>query len=119
MKSICLILTVAGRLMSIDKPFPSQDACEIAGFKMTDGQTVKGFACLPRVMVDGLPIYDCGDYEKINLTLPPSICTFDVMRPNGQISTIGAPCNEHIPDAINIHPSEPRPPIPKYQKRME
>lgn len=119
MKSACLILIVAGRLITVDKPFPHPDACEQAGFGMVDGQTVKGYACLPRFMVDGLPTYDCGIVTDIDLTPPPGKCTFDVMDSTGQISTVAAPCAAQVPGTINMHSPEPRPPIPKYQKRME
>lgn len=119
MKSVCLILTVAGHLIPINKPFPSDDACERAGFSMTDGQTVKGYACLPRMMVDGLPTYDCGIVTEIDLTPPPTKCVFDIMKSDGLMATISAPCNTTPPGSVNIHGPEPRPPIPKYQKRME
>lgn len=119
MKSVCLILTMAANLLPIDKPFPSADACERAGFSMTDGQTVKGYACLPRAMLDGLPLYDCGTFTEIDLTPPPGTCTFDVMKPGGQISAIAAPCAADVPGTINRHHPAPRPPVPKYQDRLE
>lgn len=120
MKSVCLILTLSGYMVPIDKPFPSADSCERAGFSMTDGKTVKGYACLPRFMVDGLPTYDCGQYNPdMNLTPPPMTkCIFDVMKPDGTIFQISAACDIDMPNAVNIRPSE-RPPIPKYQNRME
>lgn len=120
MKTVCLILIVAGRLLTIDKPFPNQDACEIAGFGMTDGQTVKDYTCVPRDMVDGLPTYDCGDIKSdLILTPPPSKCTFTVMGLDGRTRSISAACNADVPGTISITAPEPRPPVPKYQERME
>lgn len=119
MKSVCLILTIAGSLLPINKPFPSGDACERAGFSMTDGQTIKGYACLPRFMVDGLPTYDCGIVTDIDLTMPPGKCTFDVMKSDGTMATISAQCDGNVPGTVNMRAPDQRPPIPKYQKRME
>lgn len=72
MKSVCLILILSGQLAPIDKAFPTPDLCEIAGFTLTDGKIVRGYTCLPAMMVDGLPYYDCGKYNRdMNLTAPP------------------------------------------------
>jgi len=119
MKSVCLILTLSGHLVPISKPFPSGDSCERAGFSMTDGQTVKGYACLPRSMVDGMPIYDCGIISDIDLTMPAGKCTFDVMGADGRVRNIGAPCDAQVPGTINMYGPEQRPPVPKYQDRLE
>lgn len=119
MKTVCLILTLAGHLIPINKPFPSQDSCEIAGFGMTDGQTVKGYACLPRLMVDGLPIYDCGIVRDVDLIPPAATCTFTVMKPDGLMAAVAAPCDSAPPGAVTASPPDERPPIPKYQRRME
>lgn len=120
MKSICLVLTLAGHLVPIDKPFPSANSCEMAGFSMTDGQIVKGFACLPKVMVDGLPVYDCGKYQPDQILIaPPRKCTFNVMDGSGLIRTVSAPCDASIPGALDAATPDRRPPIPKYQDRME
>jgi hypothetical protein len=120
MKSICLILSLSGHMIPIDKPFPTADACERAGFSMTDGQTVKGYACLPRIMVDGLPVYDCGKYPDIDLTPPPeppSKCRFEILAPSGKIVTVSAECDAIINGVINILP--PKTPTNKYTKPLE
>lgn len=118
MKSVCLILSLAGHMIPINKPFPSPDSCERAGFSMTDGQTVKGYACLPRFMVDGLPTYDCGAVTDIDLTPPPARCTFNIMNSDGAVTTISAPCDETPAGTVNSYPEDRTPPR-KYQKRME
>jgi hypothetical protein len=118
MKSVCLILILGHQMVGIDKPFPSADACERGGFSMTDGQTVKGYSCLPRFMVDGLPTYDCGAYSEINLAPPaPSKCRFEIMTPAGKIRHVSAECDAEVPGAINILP--PTSPTKKYQKPLE
>lgn len=118
MKSVCLILFMSGQMIGVDKPFPSADACERGGFSMTDGRTVKGYSCLPHLMVDGLPVYDCGKYPDVDLTPPPSKCRFEVLVPaSGKIRHVSAECDAIIPGVINILP--PTSPSPKYRKPLE
>lgn len=80
----CLILLLQGQIVPIDKAFPDDDSCERAGFSMTDGRTVKGYSCLPRFMVDGVPTFDCGRRYP-----DPSprrrICVVDIMDQEGAI----------------------------------
>lgn len=125
----CLVLILSGQLVPINKPFPTEDSCERAGFSMTDGQTVKGYSCLPRIIVDGLPVYDCGRYQDIDLTPPPAgeTCIVDSMT-DGTVISRHEPCVRTatgwrlvVPrsNVIDVRPTTVRPPIPKYQKRME
>lgn len=59
MKSICLILVVAGKtILPVPGPFPGADACEVAGASVTDGRTVSSYACVPPV------VFDCFANEK-------------------------------------------------------
>lgn len=54
MPNICLILIMAGKsLIPIAAPFSDQTSCEMGGASMTDGQTVRGYVCVP------VGIYDC------------------------------------------------------------
>lgn len=118
MKSVCLILLVGAQIVGIDKPFPDPDACERGGFSMTDGHTVKGYACLPQFMVEGMPTYDCGNYSEISLAPErPTKCRFEILTPRGKIRHVSAECDAEIPGAINILP--PTSPTKKYQRPLE
>lgn len=118
MKSVCLILFVGAQIIGIDKPFPDPDACERGGFSMTDGHTVKGYACIPQFMVEGVPTYDCGKFSEIILAPPaPSKCRFEVLTPSGKIHQVNAECDAIIDGTINIMP--PTSPTKKYRKPLE
>lgn len=52
--SICLMLIMAGStLLPVSPPAPDTVTCEMRGAALTDGQTVRGYVCLP------VTIYDC------------------------------------------------------------
>jgi len=119
MKSACLILILYGQIVGVDKPFPDPDACERGGLSMTDGRTVKGYSCVPQIMVDGLPTYDCGNYSKINWAPPgPTKCHFEILVPkSGKIRRVSAECDAVLPGVINILP--PTYPTKKYRAPLE
>lgn len=60
MTHICMLLVLAsGNFLPVSYSFKDRVECEAAGKEMTDGRTVKNFVCLPSVMVDGLPVFEC------------------------------------------------------------
>lgn len=84
------------------------------------GETATGYECHLTMIVDGLPIYDCGKYQPEQiLTPPPAKCTFNVMTQDGLVTTVSAPCDGYLPGAIISTPPPRDKPSPKHQNRME
>ena len=65
MHSVCLVLIMAGHtLLPVSGSWRDQVHCEMDGASMVDGRTVKGYICIPKAIVVGIPDYDCRGREK-------------------------------------------------------